>query len=246
MTTNPKGSTTALAAAMKGDPVTDRQARSALGAAVDKIANLSRRADKSKDAMIATGTQVVHTAETQGSLFISSMTEGYLGTDKMKLGGVDVRAPVGLLAAGYGLYETMSGRAGGGHALALGNGVLGSWLASVGVQAGRILAEKRAGGANAPALPIPTVTITPDTVQGLLPPPSGLPEVDLQGPYREVLLTPEHSVDGDDYAPRRRHRPPSRPDHGHRRAGRGRRFLRAHRPDDASHDDELLLDDDND
>ena len=38
----------------------------------------------------------------------------------------------------------MSGKASGGHALAIGNGVLGSWLASVATNAGRTLAEKRA------------------------------------------------------------------------------------------------------
>jgi hypothetical protein len=33
-----------------------------------------------------TGTLVLHTAETQGSLFLSSMAEGYLGEEKLKLG----------------------------------------------------------------------------------------------------------------------------------------------------------------
>jgi hypothetical protein len=101
--------------------------------------------------MMETGTLVLHTAETQGSLFLASLAEGYLGEEKLKLGSVDLRAPVGLLAQGYGLYQTMTGQKGAGqHVLALGNGVMGSWLANVARNAGRTLAEKRAGN-QAPA-----------------------------------------------------------------------------------------------
>src|SRR5690606_3970074 len=133
--------------AMQGGKVSDKSAQSALGQAVGRIANLTKKANTSKEAMMETGTLVLHTAETQGSLFLSSMAEGYLGEDKLKLGSVDVRAPVGLLAQGYGLYQTMTGQKGAGsHVLALGNGVMGSWLASVGRNAGRTLAEKRQGG----------------------------------------------------------------------------------------------------
>ena len=105
---------TALATAMKGGKVTERQAQSALGQAVTKIANLTKKAETSKEAMMETGTLVLHTAETQGSLFLASMAEGYFGEDKLKLGSVDLRAPVGLLAQGYGLYQTMSGQKGAG------------------------------------------------------------------------------------------------------------------------------------
>lgn len=199
-----KSSTTALQAAIKGDRVTDRQAKSALGAAVDRISSLTRRAERSKDAMVATGTQVVHTAETHGSLFLSSMAEGYLGSERLKFGNVDVRAPVGILAAGYGLYETMSGR-NGGHALAIGNGVLGSWLASVGMQAGQTLANRRPG------------FVVPDTpVRGAMP---------LSAEPREVLLTPDgHEV--------RLTPEPDRFD-GPTRRRADHRFVHAHRTSDA-------------
>jgi hypothetical protein len=179
--------TTALQKAISGDKVTDRQAQGALSQAVGKITNLTKRAQKSKEAMAETGAMVIHTAETQGSLFLASMAEGYFGTDKMKIGSVDLRAPVGLLAQGYGLYEAMSGKGGtAGHALALGNGVMGSWLASVAVSAGRTLAEKRGGQplTQQPAIPQPT-----PTMQGALPP--MLPAPGLHGSLREVLLTPE-------------------------------------------------------
>ncbi len=181
---------TALQTAMKkgADKVPDRQAKGALGQAVDKIASLTRRADKTKAAVAETGAKVVHTAETQGTLFLASMAEGYFGSEKLKVGGVDVRGPVAIVAQGYGLYESMSGK-GGGHSLAIGNGLMGSWLASVAVKAGQKLKD----GKDSPPTP-------PTGMQGELPGvqptgvlPSPIPEVaaDLAGPVREVTLTPE-------------------------------------------------------
>ncbi len=181
-----KTGTTALSTAMKGGKVTERQAQSALGQAVSKIANLTKKAETSKEAMLETGTLVLHTAETQGSLFLASMAEGYLGEDKLKMGSVDVRAPVGLLAQGYGLYQTMSGQKGAGaHVLALGNGVMGSWLATVARNAGRTLAEKKAGVAQ-PQAAVVTPPPLAVTMQGypLLAGPSLLPEPGLAGPVR--------------------------------------------------------------
>lgn len=217
-----KTGTTALQTAIQGGKVSDKAAQSALGEAVGRIANLTKRAQNSKEAMLETGTLVVHTAETQGSLFLASLAEGYLGEDKLKLGSVDLRAPAGLLAQGYGLYQTMTGQRGAGaHVLAIGNGVMGSWLANIARNAGRTLAEKR-GAAPEPAhnphaLPPPSVL-----VQGapMLPAPSLLPEPGLAGPVREVLLTPD-ATEGDDELGRR----------GRMRRGgrRGRRMERAQR-----------------
>src|SRR5690606_30903514 len=184
-----KTGTTTLSAAIKGDKVTDRQARSALGTAVSKIANLSKKASQSKEAMVETGTLLLHTAETQGSLFLASMAEGYFGEDKLKMGAVDLRAPVGLLAQGYGIYQTMTGQKGAGaHVLAVGNGLMGSWLATVARNAGRTLAEKR----GAPSHQVPSI----QGGHAALPGPS-LPDTALQGPLREVLLTPEPDAHDD-------------------------------------------------
>ena len=232
-----------LEKAMKGDKVSDKQAKTALGQAVKKIANLTKKADKGNLALKETGGAVLSTAETQGSLFLASMAEGYLGPDKIKVGAVDVRAPLAFVGVGYGLYEVMTGGAGGAHALALGNGLLGSWLASVGVQAGKTLAEKKAEGSGG-ATP-PQVTTTPQpSVQGeLLPPAQGaLPAPNLGDdfgmPIREVKLTPEPVLVGDEVEddeeeaerpfgrPRRRGRPRRK---GGRtaRPKRGGRFVRA-------------------
>lgn len=220
----PRTSSSPLQKAVKGEKVTDRQAQGALSQAVSKISSLTKKAQKSKEAMAETGAMVIHTAETQGSLFLASMAEGYFGSDKLKVGNVDLRAPVGLLAQGYGLYETMSGKGNaGGHALALGNGVFGSWLASVAVNAGQTLAEKR-GQPQAPQ-PQPAAIPQPTTMQGQGVP--MLPEPFIAGPVREVLLTPEPvpvhaSVQGhdDDFEGR-----PARPHRRRRR--RPNRFVRS-------------------
>jgi hypothetical protein len=114
-----KTANTALQTAMQGGKVSDKAAQGALGKAVERIANLTKKANTSKEAMMETGTLVLHTAETQGSLFLASLAEGYFGEDKIKVGPVDLRAPVGLLAQGYGLYQTMTGQKGAGqHVLA--------------------------------------------------------------------------------------------------------------------------------
>ncbi|MEQ1502314.1 MAG: hypothetical protein ABMB14_08780 [Myxococcota bacterium] len=187
----------ALQTAMQGGKVTDKAAQSALSDAVGRIAALSRRAHHSKEAMVETGTVVLHSAETQGALFLASMAEGYLGEDKLKMGAVDLRAPVGLLAQGYGLYQTMTGQKGAGaHVLAVGTGLMGSWLATLARNAGRTLAEKRAQPA-----PMQVSTVPPPVMlQG----PMLFPEPGVSGPVREVLLTPE--TQGDDFGRGGRHK----------------------------------------
>ena len=182
--------TTALQAAIGGGKVSDKAAQSALGEAVSRIASLTKRAQHSKEAMVETGTVVLHTAETQGALFLASLAEGYLGEDKIKIGAVDLRGPLGLLAQGYGLYQTMTGQKGAGaHVMAVGNGLMGSMLASVARNAGRTLAEKRNPTPPAPAPMMTAPMPVPVVMQGLLPEPT------LSGPMREVLLTPETAGD---------------------------------------------------
>lgn len=208
-----KTGTTALQTAIQGGKVTDKAAQSALGEAVGRIANLTRRAHHSKEAMVETGTVVLHTAEAQGSLFLASLAEGYLGEDKIKLGSVDLRATMALIAQGYGLYQTMTGQKGAGaHVLAVGNGLMGSWLASVARNAGQTLAAKRAIAAPVP-MPMPApLPIAMPGMQGLMAEPG------LSGPMREVLLTP--STDGDEVG------------RGGRRRGHRRRQKQRQKPRD--------------
>lgn len=234
---------TALQIAMEGGEVSEKQAKSALGDAVGKIASLTRKNNITKEQMEETGEQVVNTGLTQGSLFLASLAEGYFGPEKMKVGGVDMRAGLGVAASGYGLYQTITGEDGGAGYLAAGNGVFGSWLATVGRDAGQALAEKREKAkaeAAAPSSPAPDGTAQPQVVQvqpatgGLLAEPvralpKPQPDHVVQGPVREVLLTPR----GEGQGPRKGGRAGGRPEERGRSAqGRSTRFVRAARLDD--------------
>ncbi len=188
---------TALMKAMKGEAVSDRQTKTALEEAVGKITTLQKSAKQAKEELAGALEKATHavvfTAETQATIFGFSMVEGYRGgPDRMQLGKVDVRAPLGLAGLGYGLVGCFMDLPGSAHALAVSNGITGSLIASLGAQAGLALAEKR-GAVPAPA-PAPVM-------QGM----------DLGGPVRQVVLTPEPSVDGDDYG-----------DFGRQRRGGGR------------------------
>ena len=184
----------ALAKAMKGEVVSDRQAKTALDEAVGKITNLQKTAKQAKDQLAgslenATGA-VVHTVETQATIFGFSMVEGYRGgPDRMQLGKVDVRAPLGLAGMTYGMAGCFMELPGSSHALALSNGVVGSWLASLGAQAGLALAEKRGV-----VQPMPAPAPAP-AMQGM----------DFGSDVRQIVLTPEPSAEGDfDFGRQRR------------------------------------------
>lgn len=209
----------ALLQAMEGKDLSERQSQSALGEAMKQITSLTKRVSTNREALAETGSNLVHTAETMGTVFMASMAEGYFGPDKMKVGGMDLRAPLGIAAQGYGLYEIMNGRDGGAHALALGNGLTGSWLAHVGRQAGEAIrqgADKKnkeadkakgeaSGSAPQQAAP-PTGQVAPSSEPGmsgrLLPAPPPAEDVGVwpraaherppaeRRPVREVLLTP--------------------------------------------------------
>ena len=67
-------SNTALKTAIQGGKVPDKQTKSALAEAVKKIGSLTRKADGTKVALAETGGAGLHTAETQGSLFLARAT----------------------------------------------------------------------------------------------------------------------------------------------------------------------------
>ncbi len=234
---------TPLQIAMEGGEVNEKQAKSALGDAVGKIASLTKKNNITKEQIEETGEQVVNTGLTQGSLFLASLAEGYFGPEKMKVGGVDVRAGLGVAASGYGLYQTITGEDGGAGYLAAGNGVFGSWLASVGRDAGQALAEKRekakAQGASpsspaadpaASVQPQPQPAATPNTGGLLAEPARALPQPDpvVRGPIREVLLTPRGESTQGHGQRRGGGRAGGRPEERGRSAqGRATRFVRA-------------------
>ena len=179
----PKADNKALAKAMGEGPdkLSTNQMKGALAAAANKIGRVEKGAQMVKENIGATAACAVHATESAGSVFLASMAEGYFGKDKMKVGGVDVRAGGLLLQAGGLIDMITGGKHGGAHFVAIGSGVTGSWLASLGRDAGAALAEKRATAAPVPQ-PQPQLTQT-------------------SGEIREVLLTepipaPVHATQG--------------------------------------------------
>jgi len=114
--------------------------------------------------------ELVHTAERQGSTFASSVAEGF-AEDWLTWGGVDVRSVGGVVIKGVGLVQTLAGGSGGGHTMAVGDGMFASWIASMGVKAGQKLAAKK--------------------VEKNKPESGPATEGEIGGPVREVTLTPE-------------------------------------------------------
>ncbi len=177
--------------------LTENQAKSALAASVGQISKAKKAAIAIKENGGAAVSMVLQSAESGGTLFLASMAEGFAVSKgkSLKVGPVDLRLVGALPLQAWGIIDCLRGK-GGGHQLAIGNGLMGSALASLGLQAGQALAEKQAGGqtnatAAAPAQ-IPaddglTIAVTPSTQGG-----------------REVLLHP--SAEG----VRPRHKKPKR------------------------------------
>ena len=177
--------------------MSEGQLRSALSQAMGKLSSTQKIAKTMKEnAGVAAG-NLLHTAETQGTLFLASMAEGHqLARGKsLKLGPVDARLLTGLPLLAWGMTDCLRGK-GGTHQMAIANGLIGSAVASLGLQAGQALAEKRGSTPEAAA----TTTAPAQMTQQ----PDGLtlsltPEV--QG-TREVLLHPAH----EDASPRKKRR----------------------------------------
>ena len=128
-----------------GQNLSEKQAKGALAEAMDKLGREGGKLSKLKDNMGNLGDALIYTGETQGTVFIASFAEGYLGEEKMDIGPVDLRLAGGIVTAGYGFYNVMSGK-GGEHALAVGNGLLATGISRVGRNAGKALAEKKDKG----------------------------------------------------------------------------------------------------
>jgi len=143
-------SNAALDRAMSGQKVEGTAAVSGLKAATEKLKSMKSRLETAKENAGTTATAAMHAGETLGTTFVASTAEGYFGRDKLKPGGVPLRAVGGFLLGGWGLAAMISGD-GGGHQLAIGTGLLASEGASLGVLAGQALKEKMAKDASANA-----------------------------------------------------------------------------------------------
>ncbi len=211
-----------LQTAIQGGKVPEGKKSSVLAEALDKVKSVKSQLNRAKEMSETMADAVIATAETQGTVFVATFAEGYLGEEKMDIGPVDLRLGGGLLVGGYGLYQSMSGK-GGSHALAIGNGLLAAGIGRIGRHAGKALAEKK----NAPATPPPAQTPGPAAA----PATAGVPQLaadDIGEIARMVRMTPGtegERVEGRHHRrPHRRHR--EEEDSEEEVSGR-RRFIRA-------------------
>lgn len=169
----------ALAKAAKADNISklsDKVKTEALSEALARTEKLKANVRKAAENAGHAGIQLVHLGETQGTLALGSFAEGFAQQKwkkPLKVGPVPVRGALGLLVAGWGLYDAVTtGK--GTHQMAVAQGLIGSEIASLGLQAGAALAEKMAAKAGAPAVNAPLagvpgagqLTELPPAVQG--------------------------------------------------------------------------------
>lgn len=132
---------TALERAVQGQKVEGKAAESGLKEAAKKLVSLKDRLETAKENAAETGTKALHAAETIVTTFGASTAEGLWGRDKLRPGGVPIRAAAGMVLGGWGFYESLACK-GGVHQIAIATGLVASEAASLGVEAGRALREK--------------------------------------------------------------------------------------------------------
>lgn len=176
----------AIATAMKNTTkkapaaMSPAKAAGALEAVTNRLSRSQSMIKNAKENAAKTGKAVLGVVELQGTAFLASMAEGYWGEDKMKVGGVDVRAGAGAAGVVWGIVDTLQGNDGS-HQLMIGNGLLVSAVVGAGRRAGHKLAEKKVEGAAAPGQPAPGA-VQPAADAGA---PAA---VKLGGPLREIDL----------------------------------------------------------
>ncbi|MCK6504847.1 hypothetical protein L6R53_15825 [Myxococcota bacterium] len=193
--------TSALAAAAKADDVSklsDKTKTAALEEAMKRADKLKDAAKALKENGVHAGMQVVHMAETQGTLVLGSFADGFVRAKYnrgLKVGPVPVRATIGVLVGAWGLYDAITD-GGGTHQMAVANGLIGSELASAAMAAGAAVADKMAekkpaadasasagagAGGAAPAALDADFKVTE---------PAAAPAAAVQGPIREIHNKP--------------------------------------------------------
>lgn len=90
----------------------------------------------------AVGPHLLHGAVVVGSAAASGAAKGYFG-DKLKIGGVDLRAGAAVVLAGVGVQQIGAGKKMGTHVLAVAEGIAASVASDMGQDWGARMAEKR-------------------------------------------------------------------------------------------------------
>lgn len=76
----------------------------------------------------ATKANAMNAAVTLGAAGVSSALEGWFGSERMMMGGIDLRAAGGIGLIGYGLFQSLQGARGGNELTQAGLGVLMPWV----------------------------------------------------------------------------------------------------------------------
>ena len=179
---NTKTAQQSLTLAMNKGPgaLSERQAKSALDGALKKLTSAQRRLGTTQEKMQTAGKVTVSLLEITGCNALGSIARGYVGAEKIQLGGIDLRMASGLSLAALGLYDIAIGDGSWGeHAVNCGVGLGNSYLTEVMIGAGEKLAADRAPMVKSPA-PAPAVRGEPNLV----------------GATRQILLTPEPDIRG--------------------------------------------------
>jgi len=144
--------TTALQKAVGDDGKVKTDNPNLLKQALQAATDLVEKGDKKVERMKERAGHAMHlgmlAAEVQSTAFVASMTEGYVGEEKIKFWGIDARAAGALALQGWGLYEAFTGKSdsAGTHQIGVGAGLGASYLASAGTRLGselRATMEKR-------------------------------------------------------------------------------------------------------
>ena len=175
----PKTGQDALALVMKHPEkvkdLGDGKKNSALEEAASRISALTNRIANAKDKMEVIGEVVLSTFAMQATNLVGSIAEGYWGSDKMDVMGVDVRAGLGALAGTWGLYSAWKGDKTAVYKMAVANGLFAPAIGRLGRYAGAKLAS--------PATP----TNTPASTDKPAAPPAAEGELGARRQLREML-----------------------------------------------------------
>lgn len=110
--------------------------------AMDKLRNLGKGLEKSKEQISSVTDTLMTTTELQLANAAGNFAEGLYGREKLQLGPVDGRTAAGLALGAKGLYDVARGKDSGSHYLAFGNGLITAGVGSSAREAGAALREK--------------------------------------------------------------------------------------------------------
>jgi hypothetical protein len=162
--------------------LSEGQLRSALAEGLKHFTRVDNKAKRAATMAKDVVGSLVTSIEVQAGAFSSGLAYGLFG-ESLKLGGrVDVRLVGAAGLIGWGLWSTIKGK-GGGHQMAIANGMLAVLTGEAGAVAGQALRSRYYGG---PQLPGALPGVGPGAVAQAAVPAVNQPVI-LSGPIREIM-----------------------------------------------------------